>query len=131
MNAKLSFTGGPELEAALKDLGSQVAGRLGENAVKAAARVVAARARQTTAFFDVTGTLRRSIRVLRDVDRVSGSRVAYAGTTVFYGRLIELGTSKMPARPFLRPALDESGQDAVNAMGANLSAGIDREIAKR
>jgi HK97 gp10 family phage protein len=130
MNAKLSFSGGPELEAALKDLGSQVAGRLGENAVRAGARVIVARARQTTAFFDVTGATRRSFRVLRQIDRRAGERTAYAGSTYFVARLLEFGTVKMPARPSLRPAADEGAQEALNALAANLSDGIEREVGR-
>jgi hypothetical protein len=39
---KLTMTGGPELERALRELGGQVAGRLGQNAVNAGARAIAA-----------------------------------------------------------------------------------------
>lgn len=130
MTARLTFSGGPELEAALKELGGQVAGRLGENAVRAGARVIATRARRTTAFFDDTGRLRRSIRVLREIDRRSGERTAYAGTRVFYAAFLEFGTVHMAARPFMRRALDEGGQDAVNALAANLATGIERATAK-
>ena len=42
----------------------------------------------------------------------AGQRVRTAGA-VFYGRFIELGTAKMPAQPFLRPALDTKGDAAV------------------
>ena len=84
--------------------------------------------RKSTAFFDVTGTLRRSIRVRREIDRRTGERTAYAGTDVFYGRMVEFGTVKMPPRPFMRPALDAGGQEAVNAIATNLADGIEREV---
>jgi hypothetical protein len=41
----MTFSGGKELEAFLKDLGGQISGRLGQNAVNAGARVIAAKAR--------------------------------------------------------------------------------------
>jgi hypothetical protein len=44
--ASLKMTGDPELERALRELGGQVAGRLGQNAVSAGARVIAADARR-------------------------------------------------------------------------------------
>lgn len=35
-----------------------------------------------------------------------------------YAHFVEFGTSKMPARPFFRPALDEAMEDAARAMQA-------------
>ena len=130
MTAKLTMTGGPQLEAALRDLGGKIAGRLGENAVRAGARVIANKARKTAAFHDRTGTLRKSIRVLREIDRRAGERTAYAGTRVYYANFLEFGTSRMAAKPFLRPAADEGAQEAVDKLAANLGAGIERETAK-
>lgn len=55
------------------------------------------------------GSLRRSIRVIK-MDK-GGTRkiLVYAGSKkAFYARFVEYGTVKMPARPFLRPALNTS-----------------------
>lgn len=49
----------------------------------------------------VTGRLRNSISHARD------DNAAYIGTNVEYAPYVELGTSKMKARPFLRPAATE------------------------
>jgi HK97 gp10 family phage protein len=35
----------------------------------------------------------------------------------FYGRFLEFGTKFMPARPFMRPALDEESEKIIRAMG--------------
>lgn len=35
----------------------------------------------------------------------------YIGTNVEYGPYVELGTSRMPARPFIRPAATEHGDE--------------------
>ena len=40
----------------------------------------------------------------------------------FYGRFFEFGTVKMPARPFLRPALSENIGPATEAMKKRLAA---------
>jgi Bacteriophage HK97-gp10, putative tail-component len=64
MTISLKATGGAELEAALRELGGAVAGRLGNNATKAAARLVAAEVRRKVSVR--TGTLRQSIKVVGD-----------------------------------------------------------------
>lgn len=45
-----------------------------------------------------TGNLRNSIT------HTSDGNAAYIGTNVTYGKYVELGTVKMAAQPFLRPA---------------------------
>lgn len=48
----------------------------------------------------VGGTLRNSLTHKAQTD------VVYIGTNVKYGKYVELGTSKMTKRPFLRPAIE-------------------------
>ncbi len=50
------------------------------------------------------GQLRRSIAWEVDKEKL----VARVGTNLKYGKFLELGTSKMAARPFLRPALSKN-----------------------
>jgi HK97 gp10 family phage protein len=129
MKTELKFTGGPELEKALKDLGGQIAGRLGTNAVRAGARVIAASAKRNAPV--LTGALKKSIRVFDEPDKPKGERVAYIGSRLFYARFVEFGTSHTQANPFLRPALDESAQAALDKLAENLSQGIERETVKK
>ncbi len=51
-----------------------------------------------------TGRLRSSIT--HEIDDAGDRIVARIGTDVDYAPHVELGTSRMSARPFLRPALD-------------------------
>ena len=51
-----------------------------------------------------TGNLRNSITHQNDKDTV------YIGTNVEYAPYVELGTSKMRARPFLKPAVENYGE---------------------
>lgn len=48
-----------------------------------------------------TGTLRRSIVHVMSLD----GRSAFVGSNVEYAPFVEMGTSKMAAQPYLRPAL--------------------------
>lgn len=125
---KLTLAGGEAIERALRELGGKIAGRLGENAVRAGARVLLADAKRRAPV--KTGALKKSLRVFRHVDRKTGERTVYVGTRLHYGRMAETGTARQPARPYLRPALDEGGPAATDATGKNLWRGIERETAK-
>jgi HK97 gp10 family phage protein len=130
MRSDLKFSGGPELERALRELGNEVAGRLGLNAVRAGARVIAADAKRHAP--RRTGEYAKSIRTFddRQLNRLKGrERTAYAGTRDFRGVFLEFGTVKMAARPHFRPAID-SPQQAIDKMKENLGRGIERETAK-
>lgn len=60
-----------------------------------------------------TGALQASIQ--KEVSQKSNSVVGRIFTKSPYAAFIEFGTSKMPARPFMRPAL-ELAQDALKLM---------------
>lgn len=51
-----------------------------------------------------TGRLRSSIAM--EVGQERAQFVVYVGTNVDYGRYLEFGTSRMPAYPWLLPALE-------------------------
>lgn len=53
-----------------------------------------------------TGRLRNSITYGVDTEEPA----VYVGTNVEYGPYVELGTSKMKARPFLKPAVENYGE---------------------
>lgn len=48
------------------------------------------------------------------------------GGDTYYWRFLEFGTSKMPARPFIRPAMDAA--QITDAYANTLSAAIEKEI---
>ena len=64
-----------------------------------------------------TGTLRNSITHTYD------SKFAYIGTNVEYAPYVENGTSKMKARPFLKPAATEHGEEYKKLMEDSLKNG--------
>lgn len=57
-----------------------------------------------------TGRLRSSIT--HEVEETLFGIIGRVGTNVEYGRYLELGTSKMLPRPWLRPALRKTLKDA-------------------
>lgn len=88
---------------------------------------IAARAKETTTFIDLTGALRNSIQsdgvtgALSDPNGMIGT-VSYAATSeggAFYGVFLEYGTRYIKERRFIRDAIDaENGsylEDAVRA----------------
>ena len=54
-----------------------------------------------------TGRLRNGISHAVSVEE----QAVYIGTNVEYGPFVELGTSKMAARPFLKPAAENYGEE--------------------
>lgn len=56
-----------------------------------------------------TGNLRNSITARPTVH--NGVKATVVGTPVEYGPYVELGTYKMAARPFIRPAVEEHVSD--------------------
>lgn len=132
MAAQVKFTirGGKELESALSELGGAVASRLGDNAVRAGARVLEKAVKDAAPVR--TGALRDSIRVTSDPrQKRSGEALALVVSDVWYARLVEFGTVRASARSFMRKAGDEAGADVLDRTTENLWRGIERELAKR
>lgn len=55
---------------------------------------------------------------------------AAPGGDTWYWRLLEFGTSKMAAQPFMRPALSENVESAISASVTALNTELDKEVAK-
>lgn len=102
------------VEIDTKAVDQMLAEYLDQNSLEVA-KVVATRARATTAFKDKTGTLRRSIRAKKS-RYPDGGAIVSAGAP--HSHLIEFGHKGAAARPFLRPALDQSLDEARLMFGA-------------
>lgn len=79
------------------------------------------------------GFLRDHILIAFDKERsAEGIRATYLVTwskEAFYGRFLEFGTSRMAARPFLRPAYDAKKEEAVKKFQEALDEKV-REMTK-
>lgn len=78
------------------------------------------------------GTLRKAIYQAyaekESGDSKSTYRVSWNKSHAFYGRFLEFGTSKMAARPFLRPAYDAARLKALQAVKARMGEEVKKAI---
>lgn len=86
-----------------------------------------------------TGKLARNIVAVsmrsNDGGAVAGIHVRSAGkasnkNNAFYWHFVELGTSKMPPVPFIRPAYDAKQDEAVAAAFSKANEAIDQVLSK-
>lgn len=147
----IRVSGLKELEDALKELGSEVAGSSGKGktnlvreAMMKAMEPVKTQAKETAPFsgpLDDDGIhLRDTIRKRRqtepdpdiaaneviDVGLFKGGK----GKRIFYGQFLEFGTSQMPAQPWLRQSLEANRGQVLKLFRKNLATGVIR-VAKR
>lgn len=140
----------PQFRTALKRMDSDVRGRVLAKAALAGGYVIEAYAKinVTKTFTARTGNLLNSISTTLEKTTATSAKVS-VGPTVIYGRIHELGGTikpvhakmlhwvdesgkhhqansvTIPARPYLRPAIDENEKKILAAVGANLQIEIE------
>lgn len=133
------ITGGAQVRRRLAKVGDELArGNMIDNALKAAALLAMNAAKQKAPY--ITSNLKRSIHIGgdegleqpttgTDIGRPRERHVVAVGTNVPYARRVEFGfagtdklgrTYHQPAKPYLRPALDEN----VGAMKREFAAAL-------
>jgi len=129
-----------ELEQALQELGSEVAGKNGglvRNALMAAAKPVLEMAKHLVPkdTHKLENSLRRSRQ--KEVDpelhvneAVDVGLISRRGRGTAYGAFVEFGTSQKAKRPYLRPALEGNIRESTDIFRKNLATGIVR-VAKK
>jgi HK97 gp10 family phage protein len=131
-------TGVKELMAKLEKLSDAAKGKALETSVKAGAYVVEAEAKINIEKKDIvdTGNLLNSIQV-KDVKSSGDIAEASIGTNVVYAARQEFGfvgtdslgrVYNQPARPYLRPAIDENHDKINDAVKENLKIEINKAI---
>jgi HK97 gp10 family phage protein len=153
----VKVSGLAELQKALNDLPIQVQGRPLKAAVSAAAKVIQDEAIKRAPQGE-TGNLRKAIYRTRSrsgsaigketyLVAVRKGKATYADTTknrrlrrvgkkyttageAYYWRFLEFGTSKMPAKPFLRPAFESQKERALEVLQRKLGDAIMKTAAK-
>lgn len=136
MKTGVSVTGFAELERALKALPRAVELRVARATLRDLAEPLRAAMAQRAP--------RSKFSKWHLADNIIVKPVKEENTTVsiavgperffFYGRFVEWGTSRVPARPFMRPAWEEFKPYALDALGVALWARITaaaRRLAKK
>lgn len=145
---RVKFTGGKELEQALREMGEEWATKAGYRANLKAAQhmrdryveaapyqpgptVKSWKRKDGTVVKADYGHLKENIRVRRDKSRKQGNVVhLVTAGKAFWGRFLEYGTRKMAARPWMRPAFEAHREQAVDIQLGELNSLIER-AAKR
>lgn len=115
--------GADQLNKALRSVGNRAGGLVLQNAAKAGAEVISEEAKRLAP--KDSGDLAEGIDI--EVHRLQHGRTQVniaPGKRQWYGRLVELGTEKMSAHPYLRPALDSKAEEATNTVGQELRAAL-------
>ena len=103
--------------------------KLVNNALKAAAVPVLADVKNTSAFPDRTGKLRKGLKTSA-VQTKDGIKYVLVGvdkgdtSKIFYGKFIEFGTTIKPARPFLGPAYESNKSKVQEIIKDVLKGGL-------
>ncbi|HEY5576209.1 MAG TPA: HK97-gp10 family putative phage morphogenesis protein [Clostridiaceae bacterium] len=103
--------------------------KLVNTALQAAAEPVLADAKSTSEFVDRTGKLRKGLKT-SNVQTKDGMKYILVGvdkadnSKIFYGKFIEFGTSKMPARPFMQPAFEKNKNEIERIIADTLKEGL-------
>lgn len=121
----MRLDGDQELIAKLNRLDKEMRGQVLVDAVDLGSEVLKEESKRIVPY--KTGNLQGSIT--SELAERSDNAVYFAvgyGSQAPYGYHIELGTSRMPARPFLRPPLMTHGEEAKDMAAASLEASLSR-----
>jgi HK97 gp10 family phage protein len=130
MKVSVKFEGGKELADALTQLSTRVSKKFLREGLEEAAEPMRRRMETFAARGDPAPPNLRNEMVISSARGVDAQEVAVAvgpSLRAFYGSFVELGTAFQPARPFARPAFDETAPKVLGTLGA----AIWRELAGR
>jgi len=126
MAVTTTIKNGAIIRKKLTALPKKLARNILRQAIRAAARQLADEVR-TRAPVGPTGYLSSSIKS-RDSRGERNQVAAKVATDAFYARFVEYGTSKMAAKPFMRPAFDTQKDKLVDLVGRMLAERLEKEV---
>ena len=138
IHSHLDFSGLASLEEDLKQLTRAENDRVRRQGARAGAGVVRDEARRRAP--KRSGKLAKNIvavtaKVSENSRATAGGRVRERGkasdpSNAFYWKFVELGTSKLPPAPFIRPAFDAVEQQAGDAAIEKITQALDKVLTK-
>lgn len=121
---KVEVEGAEEVIKLLEEMG-QNAGDVLVRAAEAGGRVALSEARRLCPV--KTGRLRASLTLTQGKKTPTKANVRIEhGKKEYYGKFVELGTKKQPAKPFLRPAVDENKKQISDAVTEEIGRAVGR-----
>lgn len=141
MGASFKLSGGRELADALAKIDDKIRKKITRRAVVAGAQVVKKRAKEIAKSKGIedTGAVIRNIagkvekqsnpdyvQINIGVRHGKPKKNAKRQDDPFYWFFHEFGTSKMPARPFMRPAFEESKERVLDVMVEKVRDGLSK-----
>lgn len=140
MAVSFKIEGGADLSRRLLELNDKLQKKILRSAVVAGAQVIKKRAKQIARSKGIedTGALIRNIagkvekqrnpeyvQINIGVRHGKPNPKAKRQDDPFYWHMHEFGTSKMAARPFIRPAFEETKEEALGAMVERVKKGLE------
>lgn len=121
----IRITGLDELDRKFKSLSAVAQVKTLRKALQAAGKVIRDEASRLAP--KDTGALAKNMTMrLRNVDLNSGQIDIGPSREQFYGMFQELGTAFMSPHPFLNPAIQNKGQEALDVMKEKMRSEIER-----
>lgn len=116
----------------LKKLPEKIQKRVVTGAIRAGSKPIIQEAKNLVP--TKTGTLKKSIGVVkrrsRDKNITHFSVAPLKKKGGWYAHFVEFGTSKMSAKPFMRPSFEKKGEESIKFVREYMKKRVDKEIAK-
>jgi HK97 gp10 family phage protein len=124
----MKIEGGKELEIALRSLPPTVMRKVDRQGLREGGKIVLEKAQRDCPV--VSGALRDSLKLKAGKRRknyisvVIGTAIGWFKGKTYYGGFVEFGTSKMGARPFVRPAFDTQKEYILDRIISSLNSAL-------
>ena len=131
--SNFSIAGASELEKVLTELPKNIAANAVFTALTSGAKIIAEEAKSRVPIR--SGALRDSITVKRanSRERARGNAdvvIGFKSPASRRAHLVEYGTRKMAAHPFMRPAIDAKAAESIDKIGKTLGEQIEKRAIK-
>lgn len=132
MSVTVSIDGLEEVKKALSVLPARIQKNILVSGVRAVASTFQKEAKRIVPKDE--GDLKNSIKTVKRRTKDGSTKFSVGinskTANVYYGHMIEFGTKKATAQPFMRPAYEQNKSKAVQSIVTKMRARLDKEIEK-